>query len=167
MPEGASFFLLWCSFDDLHVEVVAEDFRHVLEHLEADVDADRHVGGEHRRDVPGQLRGQRPLLRGEAGGADDDRLAVQAADLQVLQRNLRDGEVDQDVAALDHGIQVVGDRHAEGAAAGDQPGILADQLVPRPLQGAGQLAPFGLLDGNDDSLAHASGGAADSYFNHR
>ena len=76
--------------------------------------------------VAGQFHGQRPLLRGEPGGADDHRLVVQAADLQVLQGDLRGGEVDQDVAALDQLIQIIGDGHAEGAAAGNQPGIHAE-----------------------------------------
>ena len=42
-------------FDDLHVEIVAEDLCHIREDLEADVDADRHVGGQHDRDRRGPV----------------------------------------------------------------------------------------------------------------
>jgi hypothetical protein len=112
-----------------------------------------------------QFGGQQPLIRGETGGADDDRLTLQSADLQVLQRHLGGGEVDQHVAAGHDRVQIVGDEDAERPAAGNQSGIHANQLVPRPLQGAGYGAAR-LFGGDDDSLTHAAGGTADSYFYH-
>ena len=108
---------------------------------------------------------QGALLGGEAGGADDDRLALQPADLQVLQRHLGGGEVDQDIAPFHHLVQVVADEDTQGAAAGNQPGILADQFMPGTLQGARDRTSR-FLDCNDDALAHASGRAADGYFDH-
>ena len=152
--------------DDLHVEVVAEDGGHVLQHLETDVDPDRHVRCQYDGDILRQLGSQRPLFRGEAGGADDDCLPVEAADLQILQRHLRVGEVDEDVAPLDHRVEVVGDGNTDGAETGVETGILADHRVTRTVQGAGQLHPFSFTDGGDDPATHPPGSAADCDLNH-
>ena len=61
---GGVLLLVVVQLDDLHVEVVTQGLGHVLEDLEADVDADAHVRGEHRRDILRQFGGQQPAPPG-------------------------------------------------------------------------------------------------------
>src|SRR5690554_6751871 len=82
---GGVFFVAVVGFDDFYVVVVTKSSRCRAQEVEDDVDANAHVGGEDDR---GGFGGQGELFFfgvGHAGGADDQHLAVSAAELCVFQ----------------------------------------------------------------------------------
>ena len=74
---------------------MASALRGHLEQLQRDVDAHAHVGRHDDGDVARGVGDLRLLRIAEAGGADHGVDAELAAGLQVRQRALRAGEVDQ------------------------------------------------------------------------
>src|SRR5690554_6552595 len=82
---GGVFFVAVVGLDDFHVVVVAQSSRGGAQEVEDDVNAHAHVGGEDDR---GGFGGQGELFFfsiGHAGGADNQHLAVSAAELCVFQ----------------------------------------------------------------------------------
>ena len=152
--------------DDFNVDVVAEHPRRHVQKFQAEIHADAHVRRHHHADLCSGGIDPLFLLRGESGGTDDDTPAVTAADLQMLQRRRRRGEIDQHVEALRRRLQVVDNRHAEFADTGDHAGIAAEQLMAGTLAGHGQLHAVGAPAGVDEGTAHAAGGSGDCYTRH-
>src|SRR5690606_12992278 len=109
-----------------HFDVVAavEQLGRYVEQLERGVDAHAHVGGKDDGDL--LAGGVNRLLSGfvKAGGANDAFDAQARANLQMVERTFRTGEVDEAVGIFER-FEVVGDGDT-GFAAKKSAGILAD-----------------------------------------
>ena len=90
---------------------------------------------------------------------------VLAARLQVRQRALGPGEVDQDLGIRERRARIGRNRHAAGVA---QEGrrVVADGRAGRDVERAGQLAVAGRADGLDQHVAHAAARAGDGHLVH-
>ena len=82
------------------------------------------------------------------------------AGLQVVQRAFGAREVDQHLAGGEHGVEVVGDGDAGGAAE-EGAGVLAQQRAAGDVERAGERAVGGVEHRLDQHAAHAPGGAGD------
>ena len=97
-----------------------------------------HVGGLHDGNVPGgRLQACLPVIR-KPGGADHHLHAQPGADVQIGQRGLGAGEVDQHVGTLQRLLGLVGDGHARGLAH-EGAGIRAQRRASGSVQRGGQL----------------------------
>src|SRR5438034_6485884 len=150
-------------FEDLHVVSVTEGARGRLDKPERDVNAGRHVRRLHDRDLSRRRRDTFILLRRKSGRSDHHAHALPQARLQVSERSLGTGEIDQAVAACNCVVEAGSDLHAAGAP--DQfSGILADDgasgnlhrrrelEIPRCEGHLDQCAPHAASRAGDDKL---------------
>ncbi len=147
--------------DDLDIHRITEYPGRHVEQLQAQVDADTHVRGQHHGDV---VRGQGDLcllVLAETGRADHHAPPCLAAGLEIGQRRLRTGEVDQHIEVIDRGMDIRADRDTEPADTGQLAGVTAQQAAVRVFQRHGHFHALGPVCRLDQATTHASGRAGD------
>ena len=133
MPERVDLVVV-VDFDDLHVHVVAERFGGVLDELEGDVYANAHVRRDQERHGGGGLLDGLEARGVEAGGADDERLAVANAHVELGERGFGDAEVHEHVEVVGCGGCICADRHVDCPDAGHRASIRTDVCRGRIFQ---------------------------------
>ncbi len=140
--------------DDFDIDIIAQHPRSHIQQLEAKVDTHAEVGGEHDWNVLASFGQQLLLFDCKTGRADDHRLAVLAAEREVLQGHRGVSEVDQYIELVGNLGQVVGQQHANSAKCRQLSGISPDQRAVRAIDRRSQPRARCLLHGFDKGFAH-------------
>ena len=148
--------------EDLDVEVArVERPRRLFDQDRQQVDAEAHIARLDDRRVARRRGDPGVVVRAAAGRADDMHDARLRGVAGELDGRGRHGEVEHAVGLGEGRQRIVGHGHVDRADAGDLAGILAEMRRAGPLDGAGDAHAFHGVDGADQRLAHAAGGAHD------
>ncbi len=77
----------------------------------------------------------------------------------MLERGLRDGELDEDAVGGDDRGGIAAHRHTQAPDPGELPGVPAERGVRGRLERAHQAQVGSALEARDDTRPHAAGGA--------
>jgi len=124
--------------------------------METKVDTHTHVGRHDDADAIGGIGDFGFLFVAEAGGADDDFLAVFEAIADVLHGRFGAREIDHYIEAVRVGD--FRDCYIQHADTSEFTGIGSDQAGIRPFGRSAQLHAFGVGDGFNIGAPHAAAG---------
>jgi hypothetical protein len=97
--------------DDLRIEVGTQDLRRLSNQLEKHVDADAHVGRDHRARAWRQVVELAALCLIEAGRADDDGSSLGNRGSKVSHRRVGDSEIERHGLRCDDAVVRCPDRN--------------------------------------------------------
>ncbi len=148
--------------DHLDIPVGVEDARDLLDHLLQQVDAERHVRGQHdRHPLRGAADGAH-LVAVQPGRADHMRGAGLGREARMLRRRRWTGEIDHHIRLLEQGLRIVTDDDAEWLAAGQRAEIPSQHMRALAFGAADHKHAGGRHQQLQEHLPHAAGTAGDA-----